>query len=83
MCIEKIKFKKAKLLIIAEDTSQNTKDKINRACEENKIKLYEYGNKDEISYAIGKQNKTVVAILDNNFAKNIEKLIIDLKGAIS
>ncbi len=83
MCIEKIKFKKAKLLIIAEDTSQNTKDKINRVCEENKIKLYEYGKKDEISYAIGKQNKTVVAILDNNFAKNLEKLIIDLKGAIS
>ena len=83
MCLEKIKFKKAKILIIAEDTSQNTKDKISKACEENNIKLFEFGLKDEISYAIGKQNKTVIAILDNNFAKKIEKLIIELKGAIS
>lgn len=83
MCLEKIKFKKAKIIIIAEDSSENTKEKFERICEDNKIKFYQYGNKNDLSYAIGKNNKTVVAVLDNNFAKSIEKMFEDLKEAIS
>ena len=83
MCLEKIKFKKAKLIILAEDSSENTKEKFIKICEENKLKIYQYGNKSDLSYAIGKNNKTVVAILDNNFAKSIEKMFEDLKEAIS
>ena len=82
MCLEKIKFNKAKLVILAEDTASNTKEKIIRACDEKSVKYLEYGQKEEISYCIGKANKTVVAILDGNFAKSINKMIDDLKGAI-
>ena len=52
MCIEKIKFKKAKLIIIAKDTSENTKEKFKKLCAENDLKLFEYGSKEDLSYAI-------------------------------
>lgn len=83
MCLDKIKFKKAKLVVITEDASNNNKERFKRICEENNIPFYEYGKKDEISFAIGKSNKSVVAILDNNFAKSIIKMFEDLKGAIN
>ena len=83
MCIEKIKFKKAKLIIIAEDSSDNTKQKFQKICKENNVKIYEYGTNFDLSYSIGKNNKTVVAVLDDNFAKSINKMYDDLKGAIS
>ncbi|MBR3281076.1 MAG: ribosomal L7Ae/L30e/S12e/Gadd45 family protein [Clostridia bacterium] len=82
MCLDKIKFKKAKLVIISEDASNNNKERFKRICEENDISFYEYGNKEDISFAIGKSNKSVVAVLDNNFAKSINKMFEDLKGAI-
>lgn len=82
MCLDKIKYKKAKLVIVAEDASDNTKEKFSRICEENNVKFYIFGNKNELSYCIGKNNKTVLAVLDNNFAKNICKMLEDLKGAI-
>ena len=83
MCIEKIKFKKAKILIIAEDSSDNTKEKFTRICKENNIKIYQYGTSFELSRSIGKNNKTVVAVLDENFAKSICKMFDDLKEAIT
>ncbi len=82
MCLEKIKFKKAKLVIVTEDASLNTKEKFNRICEENNIKLLTIGDKSGISKAIGKPNKTVIAVLDSNFAKSINKMFEELKGAI-
>ena len=83
MCLEKILNKKAKIIIVAEDASDNTKQKFSRICDENNIKKYEFGSKAELSYCIGKNNKTVVAVLDNNFAKSINKMLEDLKGAIN
>ena len=82
MCLEKIKFNKAKILIVAEDASNNTKEKLTRICEEKKIALYEYGSKEELSMAIGKANKTVIAILDVNFAKSIKNYLEESKGEI-
>ncbi len=82
MCLEKIKFKKAKLIIVADDASENTKDKFSNTCKKENIPIYIYGSKDEMSNHIGKSNKTVFAILDNNFAKSICKMFEESKGAI-
>lgn len=54
MCLEKIKFNKAKIIIISNDSSDNTKGKFKRICEEKKINYYEYGTKEELSMAIRK-----------------------------
>ncbi|MBR6252415.1 MAG: ribosomal L7Ae/L30e/S12e/Gadd45 family protein [Clostridia bacterium] len=82
MCLDKIKFKKAKLVLLSEDASDNNKQKFQSICEDNKIPCYIYGNKFDLSKSIGKDNKTVFAILDGNFAKSITKMLEDLRGAI-
>ncbi len=82
MCVEKIKNKKAKLIIVSEDASDNTKEKFSYLCKDNNIPLYLYGAKDDLSRSVGKNNKTVFAILDTNFAKSIKQMVEDLKGAI-
>ena len=82
MCLDKIKFKKAKLVIVSEDASDNNKQKFQKICEENKIPFFIYGNKFDLSKSIGKDNKTVFAVLDSNFSKSIIKMLEDLRGAI-
>ena len=52
MCIEKIKFNKAKLIIIAEDASDNTKDKFKKLCDEKNITYIMHSNKTDLSRAI-------------------------------
>ena len=52
MCIEKIKFNKAKLIIIAEDASDNTKDKFKKLCDEKNIIYIMHSNKTDLSRAI-------------------------------
>ncbi len=81
MCLDKIKYKKAKLVIVCEDASENTKTKFQKICEENKIPFFIFGNKFDLSRSIGKDNKTVFAILDSNFSKSIIKMLEDLRGA--
>ncbi len=52
MCLDQIKYGKAKLVIVTEDASENTKEKFKNICKNEKTKLFEYGKKDEISYSI-------------------------------
>ena len=52
MCLDQIKFGKAKVTIVAEDASDNVKDKFKGICKEKNIVLYEFGKKDEISFRI-------------------------------
>ena len=40
-----------------------------------KISIYEFSNMDEISHAIGKQNKVVIGVCDENFSNEIIKIL--------
>lgn len=74
-CIEGIEKRKIKILIIAKDASERTKKKFKEICQTKEIKLFEYLSIDEISHAIGKNNKAVIGIKDLSFANEIEKII--------
>lgn len=63
----------AKLVIVAEDASDNTKKLFNNICTTNKIKLIEFGNKIGLGTAIGKDLRASIAIIDEGFVKAIEK----------
>ncbi len=80
MCEEKMKYGKVSMLIIANDASDNTKNRFKKLADK-KIVYREFGTIDEISHAIGKENKAIVGILDVNFCKKINDLFIELKGA--
>lgn len=74
-CIADIHKKKIKLLIVAEDAAERTKVKFEKICKENGIPVFEILQIEELSKAIGKENKAVVGIKDINFSNAILKLI--------
>ena len=62
---------KAHLVLVAIDASDNTKKKF-----ENKSFYYNapyvlYGTKSELGQAIGKENRAVIVITEENFAANL------------
>ena len=73
--IDSINYKKAKLVIITIDASEKTKKNIIYICDKNKVPYIVFGNKDDMSHAIGKTNKVVFAIKDKNLADGIKKII--------
>lgn len=83
VCIDNIKKKKAFLTIIAEDASQNTKEKFIKLSEEYEIQNIVFGEKDYLSKAVGKVDKVVFAIVDKNFADKIMKLLKEIREAIN
>ncbi|MDD7349013.1 MAG: ribosomal L7Ae/L30e/S12e/Gadd45 family protein [Clostridiales bacterium] len=63
----------AKLVIVAEDASDNTKKKFRNSCLYYQIPLAIQFNKDTLGKAIGKEFRASLAILDPGFALSISK----------
>ena len=74
-CIEKMEYKSIKLVLIASDASQRTKNKFKIKSEECKIPCYEILSIEEMSKAIGKNNKATIGIVDKGFSKKIIEII--------
>ena len=73
-CTEKeVKSGKAELVIVAEDASDNTKQKFKNMCEFYEVPIYFYGDKDTLGHAMGKEFRASLAVLDEGFAKGIIK----------
>lgn len=73
--VDTMQKSKAKIVIIAEDASERTKRNIERIANDCNVPVKIYGNIETLSKSIGKENKAVIAIKDNNFAKEILKII--------
>ncbi|HIT71186.1 MAG TPA: ribosomal L7Ae/L30e/S12e/Gadd45 family protein [Candidatus Scatovivens faecipullorum] len=73
--LEKMERKKVKLVIIAEDASEKTIKNMKYYCNKENVELIIYGNILENSKAIGKHNRATIAIIDQNLAIAIKKLI--------
>lgn len=74
-CIDLIEKRKIKLVIVAMDASDRTKKDIKFICDNNDTKICFYGTIEVLSKAIGKSNKAIIGIKEENFAKQIEKII--------
>ena len=81
MCIEKIKNNEVSMLILAEDLSDNTKDKFKNLAETYHTRFVVFGTIEEISQSIGKVNKGIVAVLDDGFGEKIWQMVNIFKGA--
>ncbi len=75
-CTDLIIKKKIKLLLVAKDASDRTRRNFEYICNSNGVKIYFVGTIEELSKAIGKNNKAVIGIKNKNFAEQIEKIII-------
>ena len=69
-----IKKRKSKLIIIAEDASNRTKEKFVNLSKINNIPYIVLGKIEEISNAIGKPNKAIISIKDSNLSNEIQKI---------
>ena len=68
-----VKEGKAKLVIVAEDASVNTKKKMSNMCEYYQVPILFLGTKVELGHIIGKEFRASVAILNQGFAEMIQK----------
>lgn len=74
-CIDLIQKNKIRLVVVAVDASDRTKKDIKYICDNNNTKICFYGTIENLSKAIGKSNKAIIGIKEENFAKQIEKII--------
>lgn len=70
-CSINMKKGSAKLLIIAGDAADNTKDKLASEATRYGIPCKIYGESDELSRATGKSGRTAFAVIDDHFAQCI------------
>jgi len=78
-CSEAIKKEKCKLLLIADNASDNTKEKFIKLCGRKNVSYVFFGDKESLGKAVGKDIVATIAVLDNDFSK----AIIDKIGNIS
>ena len=74
-CIEKIENNIIKLILVAKDASDRTKNKFKNKTDEFKVPYYEVSSIEEVSKSIGKNNKAVIGIIDKGFSKRIIEII--------
>jgi ribosomal protein L7Ae-like RNA K-turn-binding protein len=78
-CLHNIKHKKLRLLILSEDLSENTINKLMKLSEESGIPSRIYGKSVELSKVTGNRGRGVFGITDKNFADIILKEIDELQ----
>ena len=71
---ERINKNKVKMLIVAEDASQRTKDKFNKIAKEKNVPIIIKGDIELLSKTIGKSNKAIIGIEDINLSNEIQKI---------
>lgn len=74
-----VKSAKARLVIIAEDASDNTRKKYNNMCDYYKVPCVVYGTKEAVGHSMGREERSVLAVTDEGFANSIRKHLADSK----
>ncbi|HHY77287.1 MAG TPA: 50S ribosomal protein L7ae [Clostridiales bacterium] len=70
-----LRKRKIKLLIIAEDASNNTKDKFTNSARYYNVPYFVCLTKEELSMSLGRKIRSVIGIIDENFAKVLISLL--------
>ena len=68
-----VKGRKAYMVIVADDSSDNTKKMFSNMCTYYKVPMHFFGDKISVGHAMGKEFRASLAILDEGFANTIEK----------
>ena len=68
-----VKKGSAMLVIVAEDASANTKKLFHDKCSYYEVPVYSYGTKQSLGRAIGKDQRSSLAVTDAGLAQAIEK----------
>lgn len=74
-----VKAGKARLVIVSEEASDNTKKLFINKCGYYKIPIFIYGSKEELGQATGNKERASIAVTDTGFGKSIESILRDNK----
>ena len=75
ICEKMIKSRAAKLVILANDASENTAKTIRDACNSYNISIIQCSDMSELGHWVGANaDRAVVSVNDNNFAKAISDI---------
>ena len=79
-CVFSMKKRNVKLLIVAEDISENTEEKILREAEKYGVTYRRFGSIEELSGITGEECAGIFGITDDNFANVILREIDEEKS---
>lgn len=82
-CERYIKKNAVYLVIVATDASNNTTKKFRDMTHYRGINFIAFGDKNSLSQAIGKTNRSVLAIKDEVFATKIFSMIVEEKDGLN
>lgn len=68
-----VKEKKASLVVVATDASDNTKKMFTNMCTYYGVPIYFFGLKSELGHAMGKEMRASLAVLDKGLADVTQK----------
>ena len=71
-----VKSGRAFLVIVSEEASENTRKMFRNMCTYYEVPYYEFGGKEELGHALGKEMRASLAIQDEGFSKAIVKLMV-------
>ncbi|MBD1380052.1 YlxQ family RNA-binding protein [Metabacillus arenae] len=75
LVIREVRNSRAKLVLLAEDASDNTRKKITDKCRYYKIPYRIVSDRYELGQAIGKDARVVVAVMESGFASKMKDLL--------
>lgn len=73
-----VKERKAFLVIVATDASDNTKKQFRNMCDFYHVEMREFGTKEELGRAMGKEMRASLAVINEGFAKSIIKILEEI-----
>ncbi|MBY6266979.1 YlxQ family RNA-binding protein [Parageobacillus thermoglucosidasius] len=71
LTVKEIRSGRTKLVLLAEDASENTTKKISDKCSSYGIPLRKVTDRYTLGHAIGKDARVVVAVIDEGFANKL------------
>lgn len=72
---QSLKGRKACLVAVPEDASDNTKKKFRNMAAFRKVPYYEFGTKEALGHALGRQERSSLSIEDPGFASALMKYL--------
>lgn len=75
MTEKSVKEGTARLVIVAEDASDNTKKEFKDMCSYRKVPMAVIGTKEELGKSMGKEMRASLSITDQGFAEAVIKLL--------
>ena len=72
-----VKTKKAFLVLVSEEASDNTKKLFQNKCKHYQIPVYIYGSREELGSSTGNSQRASIAVTDEGFSRTIIKMLED------